>query len=238
MFKQFINEAETFAVNEQLDILVKEVGPSKAKVVIVDNFYKNPELVRNLALMIPPSTDEVLAANLPVGPDSGRINSSYKLGTVGKHIEEIFKIAVPEVYQNLPYNYFSSVFNNATFLCNVMTSNNLPPRVPHCDESMSMADYAVSVYLNTPEECAGGTGLYTFKDYRWGNNSNRTLDFEGTVPIDYYLTDDAGDWKLIELIEMKFNRLIMYPQKHYHTAYIKPDMFLNGTYRINQMFFI
>lgn len=240
MLKRFINEEETFAVNENLNIDIRYVGPTNAKVIIVDNFYKNPELVRDLALTIPPSTDEILASNLPVGPDSGRIDSSYKLQHIGKYIERIFKEAVPETYQHLPPNYFLNIFFGAKFLCNVMTSNNLPPRVPHCDSAMSLADYAALIYLNTPEECAGGTGLYTFGGSRYHTNlgSRRTIDIEGLIPADHYVVDSVGDWELVDLIEMKFNRLVLYPQSHYHTAYIKPGMFVNGTYRINQLFFI
>jgi len=235
MIKKFINEEEVFAINDQLEWTVKEIGPNKSKVIICDNFYKNPEMVRELALSIPPSVNERTASNLPVGPDSGRINAFYILDHFGKVIEEMFKQSLPEIYKLAPLNYFERSFLDATFLVNVMTGNNLPPRVPHCDAPHPYL-YAAVIYLNTPEECQGGTGFYTFGGEHRGNAS--TMDVAGKIPMDHYVTESEGDWELLEIVDMKFNRFVMYPQWQYHTAYITPDMFTDGTYRINQCFFI
>ena len=233
MNKVFIDEAEAFAVNDNLEIQVIEVGPSK--IIIVDNFYKNPDMARDLAIAIPPSVNERIASNLPVGPDSGRINAFYLFDHFGDVIESIVKQALPELYSKLPYQYYQRSFLNATFLCNVMTGNNLPPRVPHIDNPVPDY-YAGLIYLNTPDECLGGTGFYTFGGNYYGNCN--TMDVEGKIPVDHYVNDSEGDWKLEYLAEMKNNRFVMYPQLQYHTAYIKPDMYTDGTYRINQVFFI
>jgi hypothetical protein len=235
MLKKFINEAEVFALNDHLEWTVKEIGPAKSKVIVCDNFYKNPDMVRDLALQIPPSVNERIASNLPVGPDSGRINAFYLLDHIAEPIEEMFKQSIPEIYKEAPPGYFERAFLDATFLCNVMTSNNLPPRVPHCDAPHPYL-YAALIYLNTPDECAGGTAFYTLGGNHRGNAYS--MDAEGKVPVDHYVTDSEGDWEMLELIEMKYNRFVMYPQWQYHTAYIKPGMFVDGNYRINQVFFI
>lgn len=235
MIKKFINEAEVFAISDHIEWTVKEVGPGKSKVIVCDNFYKNPDMVRELALSIPPSVNERIASNLPVGPDSGRINAFYMLDHFATPIEEMFKQSLPEIYEKAPIGYFQRSFLDATFLVNVMTGKNLPPRVPHCDAPHPYL-YAAVIFLNTPEECQGGTALYTFGGEHRGNAN--TMDVAGTIPVDHYVTDNEGDWEMLELIEMKYNRFVMYPQWQYHTAYIKPDMFVDGTYRINQCFFI
>lgn len=235
MLKSFINEIETFAVNDDFDIQVLEVGPRKAKVIVVDNFYKKPELVRDLALMIPPTTNERILTNLPSGPTSGRINAFYILDHMATAFEKIYKAVLPEIYAQMYPEAIQDSFKNATFMVNVMTSENLPPRPPHIDYPDERA-YAALIYLNTPEECAGGTGFYTFDGMQTGFTSH--VDAENTQLPDHFMCESVGAWEKVEMVEMKWNRMVMYPQAIYHNAYIKPGMFTGDQYRINQVFFI
>jgi hypothetical protein len=234
MYKKFINEEETFAVNEDLSIEVVEVGPNKRTLGIIDNFYRNPLLVRDLALAIPPTTNERILTRLPGGLDSGRVNAFYILDRLGLVYDKIIKELFPDFYDVYEPNAILRVFRDATFMVNVMTSNNLPPRPPHIDHPNPMA-LASSIYLNLPNECAGGTAFYTFKGLDTGIEYGL---YEGSDDIDQYVADSAGDWKLEHIAEMKFNRMIIYPAAMYHAAYVKPGMFINGTYRLNQQFFI
>ena len=50
MKKYFINEQETFAVNEEVTARVELMGWQEFPIVYIDNFYKNPDKVRNLHL--------------------------------------------------------------------------------------------------------------------------------------------------------------------------------------------
>jgi hypothetical protein len=235
MLKAFVNEIETFEINEDFEWQMLEVGPEKARVIVVDNFYKNPELVRDLALMIPPTTNERILTNLPSGPTSGRINAFYILDHMAPAFDRIYREALPDIHiQMYPGAVYDS-FKNATFMVNVMTSENLPPRPPHIDYPDARA-YAALVYLNTPDECAGGTGFYTFNGSQQGNSSH--VDVEQTRLPDKFMCESEGAWEKVEMVEMKWNRMVMYPQAIYHNAYIKPGMFTGNTYRINQVFFI
>jgi hypothetical protein len=234
MYKKFINEFETFAVNENFSIEVVKVGPNKRTLGIIDNFYKNPNLVRDLALSIPPTTNERILTRLPAGPDSGRINAFYILDHLGPVYDKIIKELFPDFYDVYEPDAILRVFRDSTFMVNVMTSNNLPPRPPHIDHPNPMA-LASSVYLNLPEECAGGTSFYTFNGLDTGVEYGLCA---GSDDIDCYVADSTGDWNLEYIAEMKFNRMIIYPAAMYHAAYVKPGMFVNGTYRLNQQFFI
>ena len=55
MDKNTINEDETFEINPDHYVSIEYFGEQKVKVVVVDDFYKNPMLVRQLALDIPAS---------------------------------------------------------------------------------------------------------------------------------------------------------------------------------------
>lgn len=235
MIKTFINEAEVFEVNTDIKVQIKEIGPLKAKCIVVDDFYKRPELVRDLALMIPPTVNERILTYLPNGRNSGRINAFYLMDGLAPAFDEIYRSCLPEIYAKMPPGEIYRSFRDSTFVVNVMTSENLPPRVPHIDHP-NPDIYAALIFLNVEEECQGGTAFYTFNGDMSG--MAQYMDAAKTRYPDHFIVDDVGGWKMIELIPMKFNRMILYPQSIYHNAYIKPGMFTGDTYRLNQVFFI
>ena len=103
MIKSFINEFKTFAVNLDYKLSVIEIGPEKAKIAVVDDFYQNPMMVRELALTIPPSINERILNNLPYGIDSGRINAFYILDHLGPVYDKIIKEVFYEYYWENPF---------------------------------------------------------------------------------------------------------------------------------------
>ena len=40
------------------------------------------------------------------------------------------------------------------------------------------------------------------------------------------------------MVPVKFNLMVLYLQNVWHTAYVKPGMFTDDVYRLNQQFFI
>jgi hypothetical protein len=99
------------------------------------------------------------------------------------------------------------------------------------------------VYMNTPEECSGGTGFYSF-DGKFTNGSisepNSTrISVDSEDFSKQWVNDSVGDWKLEELIDMKYNRMIIYPFWIYHSAYLTENDTFDGdpVYRINQVLF-
>ena len=138
-----------------------------------------------------------------------------------------------------PPNYMQQSFMNATFMVNVMQTDNLPPVCPHMDNTSGM-NLASTIYLNTANECNGGTSFYSFggKTYYEDPSVTHTLDVHGNIPVNEYITDSVGDWTLLGIAHMKFNRMVLYNQAVLHSAYVKPNMFTGDLYRLNQQFFI
>ncbi len=54
-----------FELNENVEVSIKTVGPQNKKIIIADNFYKNPNEVRNLALKSNLTQDPALIHSLP-----------------------------------------------------------------------------------------------------------------------------------------------------------------------------
>jgi hypothetical protein len=228
MKKNIINELEVFEINDNLSATTFTFGPNKSKIVIIDNFYKNPHMVRELALTIPPTHNSRILGYLP----GSRIDAFYNLEHFSVVFEELIRnVFLPEEKRNLENSNLNLIFKSATFCVNVLQSTNLPAVVPHVDNREDFR-FASTIYLNTPEECNGGTSFYTYNGSQTGPTS---LD---AGKQDRYVTDSVGPWEKIFLAEMKFNRFVLYEQNILHTAYIKPGMFENDVYRLAQMFFI
>lgn len=157
MQKTIIDESVVFAINDNLSATVFTIGPAQSKVVIVDDFYKNPHMVRELALVIPPTQHPGILGGVP----GFRIDAAYNLAHFSKVFDNLIRnVFLPPEKRNLNSN-LDEIFTSATFCVNVIQSTNLPAKVPHVDNREEFR-FASTIYLNTPEECQGGTSFYTF----------------------------------------------------------------------------
>ncbi len=233
MHKKTIDEDEVFAINPDYQPYVHKFGD--VTVISVDNFYKNPHMVRELALNIPASTNKRIRGNNP----ALRINAFYELSNMSWIYDQLARTYFPDIMKEYDPGYMIRSFTNATFMVNVMQSENLPPICPHMDNT-SGRNLASTIYLNTANECNGGTSFYKFggKTYYDDTSITHTLDVKGKHPVREYITDTTYDWEMIGMVPMVFNRMVLYNQAVLHTAYVKPHMFVNDNYRINQQFFI
>lgn len=233
MLKNIINEDEIFEINDNYHVTVEEF--EGVKVVVVDDFYKNPHDVRQLALDIPASYNRRIRGNNP----ALRVNAFYELSSMAWIYDQLSRQYFPEITQFYDAEYFQRSFMNATFMVNVMQTKDLPPVCPHMDNT-SGVNLASTIYLNTANECNGGTSFYSFggKTYYDDPSVTHTLDVGGKHPVTEYINDSVMDWKMIGMVPMIFNRMVLYNQAVLHSAYVKPHMFVGDMYRLNQQFFI
>ena len=235
MKKNQINEDEIFLINENYTVRVETFGSNKDKIVVVDDFYANPHQVRQLALDIPASKNQRIRGGNP----AWRVNAFYVLDDMSWIFDQLCRQHYPEVMEQWPQGAMIDSFKRATFMVNVMQSENLPPVKPHMDNPSGL-HFASTIYLNTENESNGGTSFYEFagKESIQDNDSYNYYDKEKTTPITKYITDSIGDWEMTGMVPMKFNRMVLYPQNMLHTAYVKQGMFYDNLYRLNQQFFI
>lgn len=238
MKKYFIDEQETFALNDEIEARVELISWEEHPIVYIDNFYKNPNLVRNLALRCPGTKNKRICGGLP----GERVDMNMDLDGLG----EVWKQIAEKVY-GLNMNesiVFDQAVQRVPFSVNV-TQSTLRQRLPHIDfpGEVETRGWAGLIYLNKGKECKGGTGFYTYK----GNQVNpfqegiwglKESDWDNEDKQDNYITDSQGPWELVHLAEMKYNRMIMYPDRILHGAYDKPGFFEGDDYRLAQVFFI
>ena len=225
MKKYFIDEAKTFAINTPVDARVELMGWEEIPIVYIDNFYKNPNMVRNLAIKSPPTSDPRILG----GVTGSRVASFFDF----QHIYPVWVEIAQGVFglKKEEEDKFEASMFSTPFSVNVTQSKDRPD-LPHIDlPDVTSRGWAGLIYLNKGDECKGGTGFYTYKGHQVNPKQDGLWDKD-------YVCDSIGPWELMHLAEMKFNRMIMYPATVMHTPYDKPGFFEGDDYRLVQVFFL
>lgn len=228
MFNNLDDEIEFFSTSQNLKAKIESIDDDE-KIVIIDNFWKHPDKIRNLVLSMTPTFNPNLLFGLP----GKRIETSFYFSHLAPTFSQIIQDVYPKEFNQMDSDYIQGFFDFSTLLVNIQTSD-LEPRVPHMD-SFKPGRFAVGIYLNTDDECSGGTAFYKFKGKKTITIEERAISSR----YDYYVQESDGDcWEKYFLAEMKFNRMILYKQDLLHTPYILPDTFTEDRPRLMQMFFI
>jgi hypothetical protein len=148
---------EAFAVNSDLEIEILTIEGTDNQVVIADNFYQNPEIVRNIILNSP----------YPIWkdqPETGNFIDYYDCRQSINLPYEGVQHVVMEIsrqFLNITPHRPEPIFNSNVFKLITEQSANAQP-FPHDDGIL----IAALVMLNTEEECSGGTAFYRAKSPR------------------------------------------------------------------------
>jgi len=229
MKKYFIDEHETFAINDELGARVEIMGWEETPIIYIDNFYKYPDKVRDLTLRVPGTKNNRVCAGLP----GVRVDMNMDLDNffpVWKEmLENVYGLTKDESV------VLEQSMRNVPFSVNVTQSEGRD-RIPHVDFPVGLKTrgWAGIIYLNKDDECNGGTGFYTYKGMQINPKSEECKD----IPRDKYITDSDGDWELIHLAEMKYNRMVFYPDSILHGAYDKDLIYKDDLHRLVQVFFL
>ncbi|MGX4670419.1 DUF6445 family protein [Cerasibacillus sp. JNUCC 74] len=174
-------------------------------IIVVDNFYKNPMQVRELAL----NAEYNFFGNKANFPGGESVKAFY----TQEHIRRFESL----VNQKIHVATDKYVFGKFRF----STSNDISQTVVHFDK----VSWAAIIYLSLNEDCKGGLGIYKHKElnlptvplsYRlmaYGCKDIIEFDEKHVLPI----TKEKKAWDLIKEIPIKYNRLIlMKGEKYFH----------------------
>lgn len=238
----------------QFEIDVKKVGDRGYPLLILDNLYREPDYVRDVALSITPEP-----------PNSSHPGVRSRIQTDISRLHEIAWKHVGEFLGYTPEQAISrSVFDGLSF----MRINRKPEdlTIHQCRPHADPVRIAGVIYLNPNEQCRGGTAFYrhrasnveecvlprnakndpfekqfiahaksigAFDSYRGFCEEKFQvpyLDFVRsiltTIPREKnYPLDSDEDWELTQKVEMKFNRFICYPGFLIHSGYYRHEWF-------------
>ena len=227
-----IDESSIFELNSLTTHSVEEIGFSATKIVSVRNFYKNPGAVRDLVLRSPITRSKRIVKDYP---SFGRVKMDLETDLFSNYIHKL----IDEIYNvRMPTKEF------LPFMANILLDNekvNAGTCVkPHFDLG---ADFAAVLYLNLPDECAGGTGFYRHKSSSLeiapssDEIFSKKLTFGEYKKESPFFSKSDGNWELIHLAEMEYNKPVIYPARLFHSVYMLANDFKRNE-RINQVFFM
>lgn len=178
--------------------------------VIKDDFYSNPDEVRQLALT---KTYEEPPANTP----------RLAVTTICDEAE------TGEMCQRLA-PYVPAMKGNPVICASVLFRYTLADAQKKVFCHVDGCSNAGLVYLSKPEDCAGGTTIYRHLetgDEMYDKAHKHLYDF-----------NNPAQWEIITEVEMVYNRLVMYPGQLFHA--ITPIFFGDNIHnsRITQNVFI
>lgn len=197
----------------------------QGSLLVVDDFYAEPEKVRSLALAT--AYHDVRDLNYP-GFQSQKVFTSQSLE---KRIAEL-------IGEEIVVNHSKHSFGKFR----VMLESTGSRLKVHLD---GHADWTGLIYLNSPGTEQGGTGFYRHRrtgldgppspDVLASFGYQNWRDFERAVVSPDSLSPEA--WEMTDFVAMKFNRLVLFRGSQYfhcHTVSFGTD-FENG--RMTQNFF-
>ena len=207
-----------FEVNPQLEITaITDIGPEDRSAIVIDNFYANPDEVRNLALKLPRRRD-IPFLNHPPGIE----RAAYETGEVRKNLEHILKQIChddehwgrpchkPTLHDNMEYMWFLVEYLNEKTM--IDEPDRLIPFQLWYEHNPSPFQFKIEIYLNKEEECFGGTNIWNFagknaivEDVKAMYATKKHFD----IIKDVY--DSTFTWGREFTFGMKYNRAVIIP---------------------------
>jgi hypothetical protein len=216
---------DLFKLNINLNIKTKLIN--NMQLVIVDNLFGNFNNLRKMILNCPPG------------------NWKYKNG--GFNFKDYYdcRLSFPSLQTQLldtTKNIILNIFNKKTTHSDKVIEVNWFKQIkkkrsnfafPHSDQSSKNQSYTCLIFLNSKEECSGGTAFFKNKIL---NKDNSYLDKEteqfyienpDSIENGYDYWGNEKYWDIISHIEMKPNRMIIFPSHYLHAAYHPKNSFFN-----------
>ena len=218
--------------NPEADLRIMEIGVDRTRLIIVDNALRNPDdlvaYAARQAMFSVPKDTIYPGLNAPLGRD-------FILGVVA-----VLRAALHEAY-GVPGDY-NLVCDGYLGLVTASPEALTPYQaIPHIDTTIPAA-LAILLYLC--DETHGGTGFYRHRATGFETlTSERMPDYNTALEAELiqgsdrsagFFDDSDGQFERIAKVSAAFNRLIVYPSNHFHSAIVGPSR-LNADPRLGRL---
>ncbi|WP_448248455.1 DUF6445 family protein [Thalassotalea agariperforans] len=218
------------------------VGQERSPVLIIDDFLLNTQ----------PVVDFACQQAFVVGQEHNNSYPGIRSAIGDDYGMTVLKAIAPYFYNTLkiPPNLTLTPYNGCYSLITQAESTlELRQCIPHFDND-NIYSFAALHYLNKGD--FGGTAFYRHKPTGFENITNSRKEEFFNSAQQYieknghtehkYFTESTGHFELLEVIDYKPNRFIIYPSTLLHSAYLKqPDNNIDdnpATGRLTANFFI
>jgi hypothetical protein len=201
---------------------VEAVGDGRHPVVIVDGFYREPDVVRAAALRLAYRGSGSAYPGVRAVPD-------WDWTPLRRVVRRCTGIVVDAADLEVSFCMLTTRGRDLA----------AAQRVPHVDGAM----VAGVVFLNPPAQCRGGTAFYrhraTGRERLEPDESMQAVMSSALRPPRGFITDSTDDWECLALVEMRYNRLILYSGRLFHSGYVRDGDFgaTPATRRLTQNMF-
>lgn len=243
---------DVIAINPRAKLTVETVGRGRHRVVLVDDFYQHPEQVVELARSLS-YVGGKLHGNFPGSRAIISLDTAPSIATIGALWGSPLEPA--QLFQPV---VFSAIVNDGALRLNVAQ------RMPHVDPGVSAMVYlnpddeceggtglyrhtltglerlpltATPEMLRLAELCdvdreamKTPAGYTSFQDHIIFNPLF-------AVQENTYINDGNPFWELLYKIEMKFNRLVVFDGRMFHSQHLATNQFRDRT-RLNQILYL
>ncbi len=107
--------------------------------------------------------------------------------------------------------------------------------VPHQDAMIpGKRTFTCMVYLNSPDECSGGTAFFKFRktqsmiaDERFNEAVRFDERLQGSKQGEYWPPDPDAYWEKLGAVSMETGRMVIFPAQYFHAAFHPEDSFFD-----------
>ena len=243
---------DLFAVNPNPDISTHHVGSGQHKVVTIDHFYQYPDDILQTALELPYTDRFEIVGNFPGVRASLNVDTQpliEQLSQIWGSALSPFFSPQPVVFQGIKMQDFRL---------------NVGQRQPHIDQDVTAMVYlnpegfckgGTGLYRHQPTELeripiTPDTTIRQLADQlelhddflaspEGYENFQNSMIFNPLFACrdNRYINEGNAYWELLQLIEMKPNRLMMFDGRCFHSQYIHPGDY-DQAFRVNQILYL
>jgi len=221
-------QSKLLMINPEMTVKKIQVGNEKTVVIVIDDFALDLNQLSTHARTAAKFTQDKNSFYPGIRAPLPREYVVTMLQAVYQPLYTIYNI--PKYKQLKPLDIFYSLITTPE------KALSLPQRIPHFDTSRPYY-FAATHFINASSH--GGTGIFKHKPTGYERiNDNRVAQYltalngmidKGRTPKSRYITQSNGQFELIEKIDYKENRLVIYPGNLLHSALISSENDVNDS---------
>ena len=232
-----------FELSDELNVIaINEIGPENRSAMLIDNFYKNPDEVRNLALRLPKRED------IPLVNHHSGTRSVLETDEIRKNTERLFrellydhqfwgrKTDVDFVEKNMEFMPFLVDWIDQDTITKQPLQ--LLPHQVYYPENPSPFQFTIEIFLNKNMPNCGGTDLWSFAGKTTVDEDMKNMYADADA---FSLRKDVYEsvlaWKQCMMFGMEFNRAIIIPSDILQAPFVTAGMY-EEEMRLSQRLFL
>ena len=232
-----------FELSDSLEVIaITDVGPEKRNCMLIDNFYKDPDEVRKLALKLPKRED----INL-VNHHSGT-RSVYETPELRKNVQNLFReLCFDDKFwgRKTDQDFIEKNMAIMPFLVDWINQETvtkqplqLLPFQAYYPENPSPFQFTCEIFLNKNMSAIGGTDMWAFAGKTTVDEDMKNMYADADA---FSLRKDVYEsvlaWKQVMMFGLEFNRAVIIPSDMLQAPFVTSGMYLEED-RLSQKIFL